>query len=88
MNESFEALARRKNLTKEEKAMIDECRRRNAKYGFDFQAGWTVDFYKHKCGHKELLQHPKTRTKKAVREDALTHKCTMCTINFAGFRGK
>lgn len=87
MNESFELLSRRKNLTKEEKAMIEDCRRRNARHGFDFQKGWTVDFYKHKCGHKELLQHTKAFTKKSMKEDALTRKCTRCTINFTGKRG-
>lgn len=80
MNASFEKLSQRKNLTKEEKEIISNCREMNKRHGFDFVEGWEVDIYKHKCGHREILQHPpKATTKKQMHEEALKRVCTRCT---------
>lgn len=76
MNKSFDMLLKRKNLTNDEKELIRECIASNRHN--EFYPNWCVDIYKHKCGHKEIIQHPRIYTKVSIKRDALTHGCSKC----------
>ena len=78
LNKSFDILLRRKNLTIDEKVLLKECIE-SGRYK-EFYPNWHVDIYKHKCGHKEIIAHPRLFTKVAVKQDALRHKCSKCSV--------
>lgn len=81
MNESFERLYKRKNLSKEQRELVERAMERHKKYGFDFPKGWYVDLYKHACGHWEILQIPRKEDREDTKRHAREHMCTRCTCN-------